>query len=103
MEKGASYSIVDGVKQTPLHRASGAGVMRMVRFLLEHGADRVVNAQDVQGQTALHLACEEGHGEIARLLMDNGADSAVLDKQKRTPLDVCMPQLKQYLLRLSRE
>lgn len=35
-----------------------------------------------------HLACEEDHLEEAKLLISNGADKTLLNKEKKSPLQL---------------
>lgn len=50
----------------PLHAAAQNGDADIVRFLLEHGADRAARADN--NQTALDLAMLKGHANVATLL-----------------------------------
>jgi ankyrin repeat protein len=47
---------------TPLHLASAAGVLDVVRLLVEHGAD--TEARDKAGRTPFQVALVKGHDEI---------------------------------------
>ncbi|KAF8483148.1 ankyrin repeat-containing domain protein, partial [Gautieria morchelliformis] len=55
-----------------LQEASSEGHTRLVRLLLEHGADP--NAVGGQYTSALRAASLGGHLEIVRLLLERGAD-----------------------------
>jgi ankyrin repeat protein len=55
---------------TPLHLASSNGALRVVRLLLEHGAD--VEAKNNVDKTALQIAADEGHDEVVELLREHG-------------------------------
>ncbi|KAG2484501.1 hypothetical protein HYH03_016730 [Edaphochlamys debaryana] len=63
--------------------ASERGHTRVVRLLLEAGAD--VKATTKGGATALSLAAAEGHADVIPLLVEAGADVNAAD-QKGTPL-----------------
>ena len=57
---------------TALHCAVFNGNPKVVKVLLDAGADR--NSALQGGKTALHLATQGGHLEIAQLLLDAGAE-----------------------------
>ena len=57
---------------TPLHLASSNGALRVVRLLLEHGAD--VEAMGNDRMTALQEAAYRGRDEIVKLLREHGAE-----------------------------
>ncbi|MFP6581836.1 MAG: ankyrin repeat domain-containing protein [Candidatus Hydrogenedentota bacterium] len=65
---------------TLLHMAAGGGNMRLVKILLERGAQ--VNAQNVHGKTALHYAASKGHIPIIHLLLHHNADKTLLFEAK---------------------
>ncbi|KAH7124624.1 ankyrin repeat-containing domain protein, partial [Dactylonectria macrodidyma] len=52
---------------TPLHRASQNGHVKVVKVLLEKGADVMVAGKD--GWTPLHRASQNGHVEIVKALL----------------------------------
>ena len=56
--------------ETALHDASLRGHSRIVRVLLEHGAN--ANAQDRNNDTALHNAAHKNHLDAVRLLIERG-------------------------------
>ena len=57
---------------------------RVVRVLLEHGAD--VSARDDTHSTPLHLASFKGNSEAIKLLIRHGADVNAQDERHMTPL-----------------
>lgn len=61
-----------GNGETALHRATAHGHSKIVKFLLEQGAD--VNAPDDVGATALISASYHGYTETVRILLNAGAD-----------------------------
>ena len=68
---------------------------RVVRLLLDHGADPNVRATRLgmlNSSTALHLASRSGKVEIVRLLVEHGASVEAEDGQGTTPLDVALRQ-----------
>lgn len=69
---------------TPLHLAAENNLPRVVRALLEHGAD--VNVRSGLGCTALHSAAAFGAIEVVQELLRWNADVVALDRQRRTPL-----------------
>lgn len=56
---------------TPLTEAAFGGSARIVRTLLEHGADP--NVRNHAGKTALALALEKGNRDAADVLLKHGA------------------------------
>ncbi|MEE6525879.1 hypothetical protein FKM82_026173 [Ascaphus truei] len=56
---------------TPLHVASHYGNIKMVNYLLQHGAK--VNAKTKNGYTPLHQAAQQGHTHIINVLLQHGA------------------------------
>lgn len=68
--------------QTLLHLAAILGFHRLIKWLLERGAD--VDARDKNGFTALHFAASSGRLACARLLLEAGADLEVVDGRGRS-------------------
>ena len=70
---------------SPLHTAVSCEDpdVRIVRLLLEHGADP--NARDRDDRTSLHYAAFYRHYEIVKLLLDYGANLCARDRNGRTP------------------
>lgn len=101
---------------TPLHLASLADDSKIVQFLIEKGADRMItdnqgtlplhlaaflgnkksvkllfselikNTQDNLGYTPLLAAVNPGHSNVGKFLLDKGADSTLSDKNGILPL-----------------
>jgi len=67
-----------------LHRAAARGRTRVVRILLEHGADP--NARGEQERTPLHPAAAHGHTGVVKLLVEHGADPNARETCLATPL-----------------
>ena len=70
--------------QTALVIASRKGFVRIVRLLLEAGADPDI--QDACKFTALMHAADLGHVSIVRLLLNHGANREVKEWMGRTAL-----------------
>ena len=92
LERGED--VVDAVDEdysTLLHVASYRGIGRLVRLLLEHGAN--INVRNGQHQTPLHQALvgikdayESDYLYLIHLLLAHGADVDALDNDHSTPL-----------------
>lgn len=82
--------------ETPLLYATRLRRTRMVRWLLEHGADP--NIGDHEGRTPLLYAVRRRYsvGEIAQLLR-HGADPAVPASDGTTPLQASSPTVRKLL------
>ncbi|OXV07870.1 hypothetical protein Egran_04368 [Elaphomyces granulatus] len=59
--------------ETPLHVAAKWGHVRVVKLLVENGAD--VHAEDQHGRTSLHWAARYGWMSVAQLLIQHGANT----------------------------
>ena len=86
IEKGAPVNGVNKEGDTLLIRATDAGNIALVRFLLQHGANP--NIQNNRGETALmkgnHYGAEAE--EIINALMAGGADPNLQDRNGKTAL-----------------
>ena len=81
---------------TPLHSAAAFGTSRVVRALLDAGAD--VNARGEDGRTPLHIAA--GYSEalvVVQALLAGGADVHARANDGRTPCDM---DERRHLVRL---
>lgn len=72
---------------SPLIYAAGAGHARVVKILLDKGADTSVVARR-GGCTALHVSAQEGHVAATTMLINAGADLEIEDDQGHTPLSL---------------
>jgi ankyrin repeat protein len=73
---------------TPLSKACFNNHIKVVKLLLDNGAD--ANVSIGEGWTPLHTAANQGHVEVVRLLLLNGADIDSHDQSGRTPLNSAM-------------
>lgn len=69
---------------TVLHRGASLGNSRIVKMLLEAGAD--VDAPNILGCYPLHEAISSNNVSILKILIDNGAKLNVMSQEQRTPL-----------------
>lgn len=79
-----TLNVKDGDNRTPLHHASIAGNMNIVKILIDNGAS--LNPQDYQGFTPIHWAASKGHLDVVQTLINNGADINIKTNRGRTPL-----------------
>ena len=56
-----------------IHIAANKGNLKVVKFLLEKGADVRLNYFQSKKQTALYIAAEKSHWDIVQLLLDYGS------------------------------
>jgi len=74
---------------SPLHAASQAGLLSIVRQLLKHGAK--LDLPDANMNTPLHCAAREGRNDVVEALLQHGATANVRDSFDRTPAHLaCM-------------
>lgn len=78
----------NGLRAAPLHSATAGRYERIVKMLLDHGADP--NVRESNGLTALHAAAQNDDVEIIRLLLLGGADLTIKSAAGKTALDVAM-------------
>ena len=69
----------------PIHSAVAGRSARLVRKLIEAGAD--VNRKQERAVTALHAAAMHGDLEIVRLLIQAGADRKAASSDQKTAVD----------------
>jgi uncharacterized protein len=70
-----------------LHQAVQAGqVSEVQKVLADPNCD--INAQNKAGETALHLAVAVGSTEMVNLLLQKEASPNVLNRQRKTALDI---------------
>lgn len=78
----------NGLRAAPIHSAASAGHVKIVKMLLEHGADP--NVREQAGYTALHAAAQNGDVEIIRELLLGGADLRLKSDDGKTAMDTAM-------------
>ncbi|CAF2596900.1 unnamed protein product [Rotaria sp. Silwood2] len=72
---------------TPMHQCSIDNSEKLLRLLIEYGAD--INARDRDLWTPLHAAATCGHLQICRILVENGAELLALNADGNMPYDIC--------------
>jgi len=92
-------NIIDNLKNTPLHYAAGTGHAGCVKLLAESGRTKL-DLQNTLGETALHKAAvgtSERHAEACRSLVGARASLDVRNKEKKTPLQICLNSARDFL------
>lgn len=80
---------------TALHRAAMMGREPILKLLLAHKADALL--QDSDGKTALHRAAEKGHLESCRILLQHGpAAKSTPDSKGHRPAESISESSPQY-------
>ena len=102
LDYGLNVNALDDLGSTPLNFAleyrSEVIDPRVVRLLLDHGADP--NVPGWRGITQLHRASQSGRIEITRLLVEHGASVEVRDNMGRTPMDVASGEQREEIIKL---
>lgn len=93
--------VIESGKPTPLHVAASEGRSDLFLPLLTLIPEIDINAIDASGDTALHIAISlHEPGDMAvRFLLRMGADPAIVDKEGRTALNLCVDEGKPGLLK----
>ena len=94
MERGTFLSLCVPPELASRLRSKGIKVfslpafrwLKVVRFLLDHGADASLRTAD--GATPLYCASVTGRQEMARMLLEHGVDIEATNDQGRTPLQI---------------
>lgn len=86
-------NLIDEKGRTPLHIASGFGLSKIIKYLIEKGA--TVSLKDHKGMTALHLAAKSGDLKTVRLLMPKNKKEASAfcqqgDVLEQTPIQLAI-------------
>ncbi|KAG7166873.1 Ankyrin-3-like 3 [Homarus americanus] len=82
LTKGADVNGGPLASKCPLHYATEANNIPLVKLLLHHNANLEVRSSFNEGATALFLASKAGHLDIIKLLLEAGADVNTLDDRK---------------------
>lgn len=91
----AHIMIRDINRWTPLHHSAFGGCALSTRALLDHHSTQPMKAKDEDGNTPLHIAAECGHVNIVKMMLSRGADISVVNKEKKTCLDVAIESGKE--------
>lgn len=78
----------NGLKAAPIQSAAAGGHHKIMKMLLELGADP--NIREQGGYTPLHAAAQNGDEEMIRILLYGGADLTIKSNDDKTPLDLAM-------------
>ena len=74
----------DQYQQTPLHKASNCGNLKMVKVLIELGAE--IEARRGQSElTSLHIASLLGRTDVVKFLIEMGAHIEAKKQVQRDP------------------
>lgn len=84
-------------EKEPLHLASEAGHLDLVKFLLSKGAN--VNGRNIINETPLHYAIGSNHPEVVALLMAGGADINARRSDCLTSLDLASMMGRKVILK----
>lgn len=80
---------------TALHRAAMMGRDKIIKLLLAHKGDALL--QDSDGKTALHRAAEKGHLESCRILLQHDASAkSIFDNKGTVPVGSISSSSPQY-------
>ena len=71
-------------KNTPLFYAIDIGDIKIVKLLIEYGAN--IHNVNSNLKTALHIAVEGNHVDVVRLLLENDIDISSKDSYGQTPM-----------------
>lgn len=83
---------------TPLHVSAAKGYTRVMKILLQSGAD--VNSVDKDGWTPLHAAAHWEQEEACKILVEYGAEFEFRNYCEQTPYDVCESEMMKKLKQL---
>ena len=75
-----------GWARRPIHGATIAGHVKVVKFFIDNGAD--VNIQTIYGDTALHFAVYHNRSVILNMLLEAEADPTIQNNVHKTPIAI---------------
>ncbi|XP_043545142.1 transient receptor potential cation channel subfamily A member 1b isoform X3 [Chiloscyllium plagiosum] len=84
--------LLDGIKQTPLHKAATYDYSELVEYLIEQGSD--MNVTDCESRTPLLWAASNGAWNTVNLLVTKGANINIKNCAKCNFLHLTVLQLK---------
>ena len=85
LEQGADMNeLTTNIMKSATRNAASQGHVDILRFLLEHDADK--EKADDEGQSLLYIASSNGHLEVTRYLVEQGADLEKAIGNGDTPL-----------------
>ncbi|KAJ6638270.1 26S proteasome non-ATPase regulatory subunit 10 [Pseudolycoriella hygida] len=97
LEQNADVNVKDERGDTPLHRLASMGRTEILRLYLTNAVKPILDCPNREGNTPLHYACEDDESACALLLIEHGASPLVLNKEEKTPLDLCKPALRRVI------
>ncbi|XP_031574916.1 uncharacterized protein LOC116308594 [Actinia tenebrosa] len=96
MDAGAYVNTTDNEEKTALFYAVQDNNERMVRALIDAGAD---NITDNEGKTALFYAVQDNNESMVRALIDAGADVNTTDNEGKTALFYAVQENNESMVR----
>ena len=85
-EAKANVEALDNYKATPLHSATQAGSIDVVRYLCEERKANKDARERTYGNTPLHVAAKKGKLEVVKYLCEAGVDKGAYNNDGQTPL-----------------
>ena len=83
-----NFSSRNDLKAAPIQSAAAGGYEKIVRMLLQLGADP--NVREQGGYTPLHTAAQNGDEEMIRTLLFGGADLMLTSDNGKSAIDLAM-------------
>lgn len=69
-----SINVSDGKKRTALHFSAANGHVDVIEYLLNNGAQNIIDEVEKDRNTALHYACMYNHPQVVKVLIEAGAN-----------------------------